>query len=153
MHGRWLSTPKKPPEVAVVVVLQEVTRIDPICKTKSEEMSKMIGGIGPKTQKPVLLRLDDRSEVIRFCRLFAPLRAVLLVLACFVLWAKRLTRRPRLEIDNRRRHRNPRTGLSQCFPSILMYSEIAVISICQKRVPKTCREAFVTIETPLGRPV
>ncbi|PKI56100.1 hypothetical protein CRG98_023506 [Punica granatum] len=64
------------------------------------------------TRKPVLLRLDDRSEVVRFCRLFALLRAILLVLACFVFWAEWFTCRPRLEIDNRRRSRNPRTGLS-----------------------------------------
>ncbi|PKI70305.1 hypothetical protein CRG98_009297 [Punica granatum] len=39
MQGRWLPTPKRPSEVAVVVVLQEVTQVDPICK-KSEECQK-----------------------------------------------------------------------------------------------------------------
>ncbi|PKI35978.1 hypothetical protein CRG98_043630 [Punica granatum] len=42
-------------------------------------------------------------------------------------------------------------GPSQYFPSVLMYSETTVISVCQKRVPKVYREAFVTIETSLGR--
>ncbi|PKH98804.1 hypothetical protein CRG98_049694, partial [Punica granatum] len=37
------------------------------------------------------------------------------------------------------------------FPSVLMCSETTVISVCQKRVLKACREAFVTIETSLGR--
>ncbi|PKI68953.1 hypothetical protein CRG98_010633 [Punica granatum] len=105
----------------------------------------------PRTRKPVLLSLDDRSEVVNFCHLFAPLRVVLLVSACFVLWAERLTHRPQLEIDNRRHPRNPQTGLSQCFSSVLMCSETAVISVCRKRVPKVCREAFVTIEMSLGR--
>ncbi|PKI67520.1 hypothetical protein CRG98_012104 [Punica granatum] len=91
-------------------------------------------------------------QVDRFCRLFMPLRVVLLVSVCFALWAKWLTRRPRLKIDKRRRPRNPKTGLSQCFPSVLMCSEIVVISVCYKRVPMVCREAFVTIETSLGRP-
>ncbi|PKI72247.1 hypothetical protein CRG98_007321 [Punica granatum] len=67
---------------------------------------------GPRTQKPILLRFDDWSEAVRFCLLFVPLCAVLLVSACFVLWVERLTRQPRLEIDDRRCHRNPRTGLS-----------------------------------------
>ncbi|PKI34579.1 hypothetical protein CRG98_045030 [Punica granatum] len=49
---------------------------------------------------------------------------------------ERLTSRPRLEIDNWRCPRNPRMGLSQCFPSVLMCSETTVISVCQKRVSK-----------------
>ncbi|PKI49289.1 hypothetical protein CRG98_030332 [Punica granatum] len=57
----------------------------------------------PGTRKPVLLHLDNRGEVACFCRLFAPLRDVPLVSACFVLWAERFTRQPQLEIDNRRR--------------------------------------------------
>ncbi|PKI61616.1 hypothetical protein CRG98_017991 [Punica granatum] len=96
--------------------------------------------------------LDDRSGVVRFYRLLAPLRDVLLVLACSVLWAERFTCRHRLEIDIRRRPRNPRMGLSQYFPSVLMCSETTVISVCQKRVPKVYQEAFVTIETSLRRP-
>ncbi|PKI77715.1 hypothetical protein CRG98_001899 [Punica granatum] len=88
------------------------------------------------TQKPILLHLDDRSEVVRFCRSFAPLRAVLLVLTCFVLWAERFTCRPRLEIDIQKRLRNPPTRLSQCFPSVLMCSETIVISVCSKQVSK-----------------
>ncbi|PKI65512.1 hypothetical protein CRG98_014093 [Punica granatum] len=106
----------------------------------------------PRTRKPVLLRLDDRSEVVRFYRLFAPLRDVSLMSACFVLWAERFTCRPRLEIDIRRRPRNPRTGLSRCFPSVLMCSETTVSSVYQKRVLKACREASVIIEMSLGRP-
>ncbi|OWM82707.1 hypothetical protein CDL15_Pgr014195 [Punica granatum] len=39
----------------------------------------------------MLLRLDDRGEVVPFCRLFAPLRNVPLVSACFVLWEERFT--------------------------------------------------------------
>ncbi|PKI78947.1 hypothetical protein CRG98_000659 [Punica granatum] len=105
----------------------------------------------PGTRKPISLHLDDRSEVVCFCRTFAPLRAVLLVSTCFVLWAERFTCRPRLEIDMRRRPRNPQTRLSQCFPSVLMCSETTVIFVCKKRVPKACREAFVTIKTSLGR--
>ncbi|PKI71119.1 hypothetical protein CRG98_008487 [Punica granatum] len=85
-----------------------------------------------ETRKLVLLRLDDRDEVVRFCRLFAPLRDVSLVSACFVLWAERFTCRPQLKIDIRRRPRDPRMGLSQCFPSILMCSETTVISVFQK---------------------
>ncbi|PKI64999.1 hypothetical protein CRG98_014584 [Punica granatum] len=112
-------------------------------------MSECLGV--PGTRKPVSLRLDDRSEVVRFCLSFAPLRAVLLVSAYFVLWPERFTCQPRLEIDIRRRPRNPRTGLFQCFPSVLMCSETTVISVCQKRVPKACREVFVTIETSLER--
>ncbi|PKI65466.1 hypothetical protein CRG98_014124 [Punica granatum] len=64
---------------------------------------------------------------------------------------ERLTRRPRLETDNRRRLWNPRTELSQCFPSVLMCSETTMISVCQKRVPKACWEAFATIKISLGR--
>ncbi|PKI32874.1 hypothetical protein CRG98_046735 [Punica granatum] len=85
----------------------------------------------PGTRKPVLLRLDDRGEVVRFYRLFAPLRDVPLVSACFVLWAERFTCRPWLEIDIRRCPKNPRTGLSLCFPSVLMCSETTAISVCQ----------------------
>ncbi|PKI48598.1 hypothetical protein CRG98_031017 [Punica granatum] len=58
---------------------------------------------------------------------------------------ERLTCRPRLEINNRRRPRNPRMRLSQCFPSVLMCSKTTVISVCQKRVPKTCREAYFRV--------
>ncbi|PKI78423.1 hypothetical protein CRG98_001196 [Punica granatum] len=86
----------------------------------------------PGTRKPVLLRLDDQGEVVRFCRLFAPLRDVPLMSACFVLWAERFTCRPRLEIDIRRRPKNPRMGLSRCFPSVPMCSETTVISVCKK---------------------
>ncbi|PKI58745.1 hypothetical protein CRG98_020852 [Punica granatum] len=86
----------------------------------------------PGTRKPVLLRLDDRGEVVCFRRLFTPLRDVSLVSACFVLWAKRFTCRPWLEIDIRRHPRNPRMGLSQCFLSVLICSETTVISVCQK---------------------
>ncbi|PKI73969.1 hypothetical protein CRG98_005645 [Punica granatum] len=111
-------------------------------------MGECSGVLG--TRKPVLLRLDDRGEVVRFCRLFAPLRDVPLMSACFVLWAERFTCRPRLEIDIRRRPKNPRTGLSRCFPRVLMCSETTVISVRQKRVLKACREAFMTIETSLG---
>ncbi|PKI75911.1 hypothetical protein CRG98_003694 [Punica granatum] len=103
------------------------------------------------TRKPALPRLDDRGEVVHFCRLFVPLRAVLLASVCFVSWAERLTRRPWLEINIRRRPKNPQTRLSQCFPSVLMCSETTVISVCQKRVTKACREAFVTIEMSFGR--
>ncbi|PKI58748.1 hypothetical protein CRG98_020855 [Punica granatum] len=85
----------------------------------------------PGTRKPVLLRLDDRGEVVRFCLLFAPLRDVTLVSACFVLWAERVTCRPQLEIDIWRHPRNPRMGLSQCFSSVLMCSETTVVSVCQ----------------------
>ncbi|PKI60685.1 hypothetical protein CRG98_018932 [Punica granatum] len=92
----------------------------------------------PGTRKPVLLRSNYQSEIVRLCCLFALLHAILLVSACFVLWAERLTRQPRLEIDNLRRPRNSRTGLPQCFPSVLMCSETIAISVCQKRVPKAC---------------
>ncbi|PKI45303.1 hypothetical protein CRG98_034303 [Punica granatum] len=64
---------------------------------------------------------------------------------------ERFTCRPRLEIDIQRRPKNPRTGLSRCFPSVLMCSETTVISVRQKRVPKVCREVFGTTETSLGR--
>ncbi|PKI73968.1 hypothetical protein CRG98_005644 [Punica granatum] len=104
----------------------------------------------PGTRKPVLLRLDDREEVVRFCRLFTPLRDVPLVSACFVLWAERFSCLPRLEIDIWRRPKKPRTGLSRYFPSVLMCSETTVISVRQKRVLKACREAFMTIKTSLG---
>ncbi|PKI49807.1 hypothetical protein CRG98_029784 [Punica granatum] len=87
-----------------------------------------------------------------FLSLVRVMRAVLLMSACLMLWAEPLTRRPRLEIANWRHPRNPRTRLSQCFSSVLMCSETIAISICQKQVPKVCREAFVTIETSLGRP-
>ncbi|PKI44360.1 hypothetical protein CRG98_035246 [Punica granatum] len=40
MQGRWLPTPKRPPDVAVMVVLREVTRVNPTYK-KNEEMSKL----------------------------------------------------------------------------------------------------------------
>ncbi|PKI61293.1 hypothetical protein CRG98_018319 [Punica granatum] len=60
---------------------------------------------------------------------------------------ERFTCRPPLEIDIRRRPKNPRTGLSRCFSSVLMCSETTVIFVRQKRVLKACREAFVTIET------
>ncbi|PKI79294.1 hypothetical protein CRG98_000308 [Punica granatum] len=53
-----------------------------------------------------------------------------------ILERERLTCRPRLEIANRSRPRNLRTGLSQCFSSVLMCSETIAISVCQKRVPK-----------------
>ncbi|PKI75834.1 hypothetical protein CRG98_003749 [Punica granatum] len=39
-----------------------------------------------------------------------------------------------------------------CLPNALRRSEAAVVSVCQERAPKTCREAFVSIETSLGRP-
>ncbi|PKI70266.1 hypothetical protein CRG98_009343 [Punica granatum] len=108
-----------------------------------------------ESRKKLGARLIERSifmsEIVRFCPLFAPLRTALLVSVCFVLWAKWLTHRPRLEIDNQRRPRNSRTGFSQCFPSVLMYSETIVTSVCQTRVPKACREAFATIKTSLGR--
>ncbi|PKI61743.1 hypothetical protein CRG98_017855 [Punica granatum] len=58
-----------------------------------------------------------------------------------------------LEIDNRRRPRNPRMRLSQCFPSALMCSETTAIYVCPKRVSKACREAFVTIKTSLGKSI
>ncbi|PKI35965.1 hypothetical protein CRG98_043647 [Punica granatum] len=191
MQGQWLLTPQRSTEVAMVVVLREVTRVDLICKKswvavtgkrlcfgvvqglddlgllllleriwealleKSEEARdsidyafdfrgslerRIINGMfaWPGTQKSVLLCLDYRSEVVCFCRLFAPLRAVLLMSACFVPWAEQLTRRPWLEVDNRRHPRDPRTGLSQCFPSVLTCSEATAISVCQKRVPKAC---------------
>ncbi|PKI51790.1 hypothetical protein CRG98_027838 [Punica granatum] len=92
---------------------------------------------GRGTRKPVLLRLYDRSEVDHLCRLFTPLRAELLVSAYFVLWAERLTCRPRLKIGNRRRPRNPRPEFSLCFPSV-MGSETVAISVCRKRTPKAC---------------
>ncbi|PKI68451.1 hypothetical protein CRG98_011140 [Punica granatum] len=39
MRSKWLSTPKRPLEMVVVVFLREVTRVEPICK-KSEESQK-----------------------------------------------------------------------------------------------------------------
>ncbi|PKI36898.1 hypothetical protein CRG98_042713 [Punica granatum] len=78
--------------------------------------------------------------------------AVRLVGAAPVDGGERLTRQPRLEIDNQKRPRNPRIELFQCFPSVMMCSETTAISVCQKRVLKVCREAFVTIETLLERP-
>ncbi|PKI49541.1 hypothetical protein CRG98_030078 [Punica granatum] len=101
------------------------------------DRSKCSGG--PRTRKLVLLRLEDRNKVDHFCRLFTPQCAELLVSACFVLRAKRLTRRPRLKIENQRRPRNPRPEFSLCFPSVLMYSETAAISIYQKGTPKISR--------------
>ncbi|PKI42344.1 hypothetical protein CRG98_037263 [Punica granatum] len=60
----------------------------------------------------LLERRIVNSEVDRFCYLFAPLRVELLVSVCFILWAERLTRRPKLEIENRRRPRDLRSELS-----------------------------------------
>ncbi|PKI70299.1 hypothetical protein CRG98_009291 [Punica granatum] len=56
-------------------------------------------------------------------------------------------------IGNQRSPRNPRTGLSQCFPNVLMCSETTALFVRKKRVPKACRKAFVTIKTSLGRPI
>ncbi|PKI75819.1 hypothetical protein CRG98_003734 [Punica granatum] len=84
--------------------------VEKACEVSCKTKSKCSGD--PETQKPILLRLDDRGEVTRFCRLFVPLHAVLLVSACFVLWTEQFTCWPQLEFDNRRRPRNPLTGLS-----------------------------------------
>ncbi|PKI78369.1 hypothetical protein CRG98_001237 [Punica granatum] len=90
---------RKKLEARLVVRLIFVVRLN-------DELSIKCSG-DPGTRKPILLRLDNRGEVVHFCRLFEPLRDVPLVSACFVLWAERFTRQPRLEIDNRRRPRNP----------------------------------------------
>ncbi|PKI40912.1 hypothetical protein CRG98_038710 [Punica granatum] len=63
-----------------------------------------------------------------------------------------LIRHPQLKINSQRCPRNPRTGLFLCFLSVLMCSETIVVSVCLKRVSKVYREAFVIIETSLGRP-
>ncbi|PKI68976.1 hypothetical protein CRG98_010656 [Punica granatum] len=120
--------------------LEEQTRLAPDEETTLREAPCGLLMQGdPGTQKSVSLRLDDRSEVVRFCRQFVSLRAVFFVLACFPHWAEWLTRRPWVKTNNRRHPKNPRMGLSQCFPSALMCSETTVISVGQKRVPKICR--------------
>ncbi|PKI56473.1 hypothetical protein CRG98_023111 [Punica granatum] len=40
---------------------------------------------------------------------------------------------------------------ASCFPNAPRRSETAMVLVCQEGAPKTCREAFVTIETSLGR--
>ncbi|PKI62309.1 hypothetical protein CRG98_017310 [Punica granatum] len=72
-----------------------------------------------RARKSILLDLDDRSEVDCFYHLFASLRAILLAMACFVLWAEQLTRRPEPEIGNWRRPGNLRLEFSQKGPVFL----------------------------------
>ncbi|PKI76306.1 hypothetical protein CRG98_003312 [Punica granatum] len=55
-----------------------------------------------------------------------------------------LARRPRLKIGNRRRPRNLRSELSQCFSSVLMCQEITVFSVCRKRAAKVYWGTFET---------
>ncbi|PKI61739.1 hypothetical protein CRG98_017851 [Punica granatum] len=58
-------------------------------------VSECSGGL--ETRKQILFNLDDRSEVIRFCRLFAPLRSVLHVSETTAI---SVCRRPRLAERN-----------------------------------------------------
>ncbi|PKI68514.1 hypothetical protein CRG98_011110 [Punica granatum] len=100
-------------------------------------------GGGPEARKSVLLGLDDQNEVDCLCRLFVFLYAILLALACIVLWAEQLTRRPEPEIENQRRPGNLRSKFSQYFPSVLIRLETTAISVCRKQAPKSLPRACV----------
>ncbi|PKI57119.1 hypothetical protein CRG98_022490 [Punica granatum] len=106
------------------------------------------------TRKPVLLRLDDRSEVVRFCRLFAPLRAILLVLAYFrvpftCLWIERPGSPVRKASANVRECPGLSMRLLKCAWSLCSHVR-AFASDCRvmNSNPSFGRESFVGVGGP-----